>query len=535
MIAKLKRMNITLGWISVAIGGIVVLGWWYDLSVLQRFFPQLYPMKSASAWSFIICGLSIASFGNKMLVARIMLGLGLLGVFCIGALNMVYYFLSSPIGATAFNVSLRMSLASGGLFCILSTVLLNNKIRHRYAYKINLFLILFGLAVSILAITGYILDDQALYTLLPFSTMAPHTAVTFIILFIGAFVAIEDNPVLDLISAQSLGGNYARTLLPVGFVLPTFLGILLLAAVRLTLFSLEVSFILLVFLCSLIVTTIVYQKSKLIHRIDLQKQKMLENSTLLNEQLRRLNSELRLHGHELKQNNNNLLAEKEALEMTNESLDTFVHAASHDLKSPVQNMKALHQLMNREKDEVMKKKYLQALESSTNRLEHTINGLIGIVALQSNQQANIERISFREMLDAILADCTLQKGDKLIIDFDNAPSIIYIKPYLQSILRNLITNAIKYRHADRNLTLEITTKRMNKKVLLKVIDNGIGIDLKQYGHLLFQPFKRFSEQAAGSGIGLHLIKSMIEKNGGSIKVQSCPEQGTIFYCELIEY
>lgn len=528
-------MNITLGWLSVAIGALVLIGWWYGLYSLQQFFPQLYPMRPASALSFIICGLAIASFGYSLLIARILLGLGLLGVLCLGALNIIHYFFYDPVSLITLNLPLRMSLASSGLFCILSSVLLNNIFRHRYAYKINLFLILFGLAISILAITGYILDDQALYSLLPFSSMAPHTAITFIILFMGAFTAIEDNPILDLISAHSLGGSYARTLLPVGFTLPILLGILLLGAVRLELFSLEVSFILLVFLCSLIITTIVYQKSKLIHKIDLQKHKMLENMRILNGQLGRLNNELRLHGYELKQNNENLMAEKEALEMTNENLDTFVHAASHDLKSPVQNMKSLHQLMNREKDEDMRKKYIKALEASTNRLENTINGLMGIVALQSNQQANIERINFQHILDAVLADCALQKGDELIIGFADAPDIVYVKPYLQSILRNLVSNAIKYRHLQRHLRLEITTKRMNKKVLLKIADNGIGIDMKKNAHLLFQPFKRFSNQASGSGIGLHLIKSMIEKNGGSIKVESYPEQGTIFYCELIEY
>ena len=534
MIAKFKRVNVILGWLSVLIGTLVLIGWRHEFGFLQHFFPQLYPMKSAAALCFILCGLSIASVGQNILLVKLLLRVGLIGVFLVGVVNIGNYFLY-PFDLNNLDISVKMSLASGLLFCILSVVLLNNSISYRYTYKVNLFLILFGLAISGLAITGYMLDSQALYSLLPFSTMAPHTAVTFILLFVGAFIGIQDNELLNLISANSLWGNSARLLLPVGFLLPVALGFLLLLTVRLHFFTLEVSFILLVFLCSLIITAIVYQKSKVIHVIDMQKQKMLDNTQLMNRQLGRLNEEMKRHEYELSASNENLLAEKEALETTNETLDTFVHAASHDLRSPVQNMKAIHQLIHGEEDERMKEKYLKALESSTHRLETTIDGLMGIVALQSNQQANIEKISFKNVLKSVLEDCNLQKGDEINANFENAPDIVYVKPYLLSIIRNLVTNAIKYRSLQRRLQVEINTKRINNKVIFTIEDNGIGIDLKKNGHLLFQPFKRFSDQSVGSGIGLHLIKNMIEKNGGSIRVESTPGSSTIFYCELLEY
>ncbi|MEX2336485.1 MAG: HAMP domain-containing sensor histidine kinase, partial [Fulvivirga sp.] len=66
-------------------------------------------------------------------------------------------------------------------------------------------------------------------------------------------------------------------------------------------------------------------------------------------------------------------------------------------------------------------------------------------------------------------------------------------------------------------------------------DNGIGIDLKEHGKNLFQPFKRFSQQATGKGIGLSIIKSMIEKNNGKIEVESAPGEGSTFLCYLCPY
>lgn len=71
--------------------------------------------------------------------------------------------------------------------------------------------------------------------------------------------------------------------------------------------------------------------------------------------------------------------------------------------------------------------------------------------------------------------------------------------------------------------------------MLLVQDNGMGMDLKKWGHLLFQPFKRLNNHRKGTGIGLHLIKQIIEKNGGKIKVKSLPGQGTTFCCFLRPY
>ncbi len=535
MIVHFKKISRSLGYLSVTIGALVLMGWWQDIAFFQRFSPQLRPMQTMAAWCFVICGLSIASFGQRFSVLRILLRVAMAGVFVVGLLNMFKYFLYNRWITEEIDLSIKMSMASGLLFCLLSAVLLNRTSRYRYAYNINLVLIFLGTAVSLLAITGYILDYQAMYSLLPFSTMAPQTAVTFILLFAGAFLSIGNNTVLDLIAAYSLGGKQARTLLPVGLCIPVVLGLLLLLMVRLHFFSIEVGFIILVFLCSIIITSIVYQNSKLIHQGDVKNQKTLVNMELLNRQLFKLNKELKQQEQELLVSNESLLAEKEALESTNDTLDTFVYAASHDLRSPVQNMKALHRLMHIEEDESMKEKYLKALEASTHRLENTIDGLMGIVALQSSDQVNAERLQFRQILDMVLEDCILQKHEQVIAQFDNAPEIVYIKPYLQSILRNLVTNAIKYKDPNRALKLLINTRKHGNRVTLRVQDNGIGMNMKRYGHLLFQPFKRFSDQAAGSGIGLYLIKSMIEKNEGTIRVESEPGEGTIFYCELIAY
>ena len=112
--------------------------------------------------------------------------------------------------------------------------------------------------------------------------------------------------------------------------------------------------------------------------------------------------------------------------------------------------------------------------------------------------------------------------------------MIYVETFLYSILKNLISNEIKYKK-DVPLQINIKGRKEDGFVILKVKDNGIGIDLNKYEKQIFKPFKRFTNTVEGTGVGLYLIKNMISRNGGEIKVESEPGKGTTFYCYLKEY
>ncbi|MFW5831377.1 MAG: ATP-binding protein, partial [Prolixibacteraceae bacterium] len=77
---------------------------------------------------------------------------------------------------------------------------------------------------------------------------------------------------------------------------------------------------------------------------------------------------------------------------------------------------------------------------------------------------------------------------------------------------------------------------INNYTLLTIKDNGTGIDMDQNGKQLFSPFQRFNKKKVkGTGIGLYIVKSIIEKNDGYIEVESTPGEGTAFYCYLKPY
>ena len=109
----------------------------------------------------------------------------------------------------------------------------------------------------------------------------------------------------------------------------------------------------------------------------------------------------------------------------------------------------------------------------------------------------------------------------------NMPEIFYARKNLRSILYNLLSNAIKYRSPDRPLLVRIRTEQVGPETVLSVQDNGLGIRPHQL-HKLFSMFTRLHSHVEGTGIGLYMIKRIIENNGGTIEVESEIEAGTRF-------
>ena len=116
----------------------------------------------------------------------------------------------------------------------------------------------------------------------------------------------------------------------------------------------------------------------------------------------------------------------------------------------------------------------------------------------------------------------------IICNFKECDSIRYPKVYLESILQNLITNSIKYRSKDRDLIIEMTSKKLDDGILFICKDNGMGIDLKKFGDKIFGMNKTFHLNLDSRGMGLFITRNQIESLGGSISVESEPEKGAEF-------
>jgi PAS domain S-box-containing protein len=225
------------------------------------------------------------------------------------------------------------------------------------------------------------------------------------------------------------------------------------------------------------------------------------------------------------------------LSKINELLDNFVYMAAHDLKSPVANLKLLSGMLVRLDNTIHPELYAAIIES-VNRLDNTINGLVEVIEVQSIHDIPVKELDFDAVFNSVTkeyAEEIKNTGSLIQGDFSHCTSIRYVEAYLQSIIKNLISNALKYHSSTRKLHLQISSTSKEGYILLTFQDNGMGMNLNKYKQHIFKPFTRFTNKASGKGLGLHLIKTMVEKNGGKVLVDSEIDKGTTFYVYLKEY
>jgi PAS domain S-box-containing protein len=252
--------------------------------------------------------------------------------------------------------------------------------------------------------------------------------------------------------------------------------------------------------------------------------------------LQQINNELeqrvRERTEELSKKNLELNKKNKELQTINVDLDNFIYTASHDLKTPIANLEGLTRVLNTKlvpSKNSQEEKILQMMETSIIKFKNTINDLTEITKVQKEINEEIERIRFEDLLDPILTDLQpMVEENKAIVDIDfQVKQINYARKNLRSIIYNLITNALKYRSPDRAPHIQIKTRQENNYILLTVQDNGLGIRKDQLPKL-FNMFKRLHTHVEGTGIGLYIIKRIIENNGGKIEVESEPNVGTVF-------
>ncbi|UYQ94727.1 PAS domain S-box protein [Chitinophaga horti] len=234
---------------------------------------------------------------------------------------------------------------------------------------------------------------------------------------------------------------------------------------------------------------------------------------------------------ELRKANEQLLSLNKYLVNQNKQLEDFAHITSHNLRAPIANLKALMQIYNNTESENERELYINMQHDVIMNIDETLNDLIEIVQIRKDLNLERESLSFQERLQRIKEILTVDietSGIRLTSDFSDSPDIEYPKIYLDSILQNLLTNAIKYRANDRSPMVHFQSRKVDGGVMLTAEDNGVGIDLDRYGHKLFGFRKTFHKNKDAKGIGLFITKSQIEAMGGNILAESKPGKGTKF-------
>ncbi len=224
---------------------------------------------------------------------------------------------------------------------------------------------------------------------------------------------------------------------------------------------------------------------------------------------------------------------------SNAELEQFAYVTSHNLRSPVVNLKSLIQLFDATELKDNNNRYVfQKLHQSVEQIDETLNDLVDIVAKKKELSNPKEEIAFQKLLDKVKGNLSKEISEvepEIDADFSQAPKIFYLRSFLESILQNLISNALKYRSARRKLKIKVWTERVDDFICLVISDNGSGFDVEKNQEKLFGLYNRFHEGIPGKGMGLYIVKSQAESFGGKVEVESEVDRGTTFYVYLKDF
>ncbi|WP_209401616.1 PAS domain S-box protein [Pseudozobellia sp. WGM2] len=221
----------------------------------------------------------------------------------------------------------------------------------------------------------------------------------------------------------------------------------------------------------------------------------------------------------------------------NESLLNFAHIVSHNLRSHATNLSMLTGFLEGEKDEEEISDIHGMLSDAAESLNETVLHLNEVVQLKVGATQKLKPVNIYSTLKNVKKNLSVliqEKNVKCITKVPEDLIVMGIPAYIDSIFLNLITNSIKYSSPDREPELTITSKTLNKNVILSFTDNGLGINLKRHGKKIFGMYKTFHKNKDAKGIGLFITKNQIEAMNGKIEVESTVDQGTTFklYFEL---
>ena len=254
------------------------------------------------------------------------------------------------------------------------------------------------------------------------------------------------------------------------------------------------------------------------------------DQVLARQQVLALNEALQATNRELHDTNTRL-------SRTNADLDTFVYTASHDLKAPIANIEGLlnalrHDLPAAVLQGPLVPHLLGLMQGSVERFQQTIGHLTDISQLQ--QPEATETVDLAALIRGVqldLAPLIEAAAARLTVRAADCQPVRVAPKTLRSVVYNLLSNAVKYRAPDRPAEVQLRARCTPHSVELEVQDNGLGLSETQQGQL-FGMFRRLHTHVEGSGVGLFMVKRLIENAGGTIVVRSQVGVGTTFTVTL---
>ncbi|HET9506218.1 MAG TPA: PAS domain-containing sensor histidine kinase [Hymenobacter sp.] len=229
-----------------------------------------------------------------------------------------------------------------------------------------------------------------------------------------------------------------------------------------------------------------------------------------------------------------LQTQYDELARAHHDLDTFVYAASHDLRQPALNLRGLFEELRstatfHDPDEAA---LLGMVDGALGQLDATLHDLAATVRSQRAHQEPAEILDLALILEEVLLGLRPQaqlRQAQFEIDVAEVPGLLYSRANLRSVVHNLVSNALKFAHPDRQPSIRLRSYLTPEgQPALDVQDNGLGMDLSNPQAPIFQLFVRQHPDIEGTGVGLYLVQRIVTSQGGHVEVASTVGEGTTF-------
>lgn len=224
------------------------------------------------------------------------------------------------------------------------------------------------------------------------------------------------------------------------------------------------------------------------------------------------------------------------LTMQNQDLEQFSYITSHNLRSPVAGIKGLTSIIDKNKlGNDLNKGIVERIEVAALRLDKVIQDLNEIISVKKTSTFYKQHVFFENLVDEFReshSELINNAGAIIETNFTEVQKIYNVRVYINNILSNLLTNAIKYKRPAVPPRIEIYTNRTQKHIELIVKDNGLGIDLSKHRNKLFRFKQKLHLNVEGNGIGLYLVKTQAVAIGGWVTVESKVNQGSTFIVNI---
>jgi signal transduction histidine kinase len=245
--------------------------------------------------------------------------------------------------------------------------------------------------------------------------------------------------------------------------------------------------------------------------IEIQHQALLEKNETLESEIQKRTKELVDYNHQLEQ---------------------FAFISSHNLRAPIARILGLGNLLELTQSKEDEALIQRNLIHSARELDRIVKDLNTILEVRKSINKVVSEINVKEEIDMILINLEKDISETrahIDVDVINVPSLRTVRPYFDSIVINLISNAIKYRKHNSSPIIYLKGEWQNGFACFSVKDNGMGIDLHRHRQKLFTLYSRFHDHVDGKGLGLYMVKTQVEALGGKIEVESEVDRGTTFH------